>query len=142
MAIRLRELITFTQKIGSKVFAVGKIILLKIIEFVKVHPRLVTGIGLGVAIGAAVQFLVNTVPFIGLILAPLAGALTAAFGIVIFGIAGHRLDKRDRGKELSSGIIGIAEDIVEIAQAFFEFIADVFNTVFKYLITASNHLIN
>jgi len=130
IATRLYELITFTKKVGSKVIDIGKIILLKIIEFVKAHPKLVTGIGIGVAIGAAVNFLVNSIPFIGPVLAPLAAALTTAFGVVI-SVAGHRLDKQTQGKEVSAGIIGFAEEIVEIVHDFFVLFADIFNTAIK-----------
>jgi hypothetical protein len=62
--------------------------------------------------------------------------LATALGIFIFGIAGHRLDKRSQGKEVQSGIFGIAEDIIEIAAAFLKLIADVFNTIFRNVITA------
>lgn len=126
--IRLHELATYTKKAGNKVIHVGKIILIKIIEFVKAHPHL----ALGVAMGAAVGYLVNSIPFVGQILAPLATAL----GIVIFGIAGHRLDKRSQGKEVQSGILGVAEDVIEIAAAFLKLVADVFNTIFCNVITA------
>lgn len=128
VSIRLHELATYTKKSGSKVLAVGKIILIKLIEFVKAHPNL----ALGVALGAAVGFLVNSIPFIGPILAPLATVL----GVTIGAIAGHRLDKRAQGKEVSAGIIGIAEDLIEIARAFFQLLVDVFNTVFQNIVTA------
>lgn len=126
--IRLHELATYTKKIGSKVLAVGKIVLIKIIEFVKEHPYLATGVAVGVAVG----FLVNSIPFLGTILAPLATAL----GIIVFGIAGHRRDKRDQGKEVQSGFFGVAEDVVEIAANFFKLLGDVFNIVFGNVITA------
>lgn len=128
ITIRLHELATYTKKVSNKVIHVGKILLVKIIEFIKAHPYLATG----VAIGAAVGYLVNCIPFLGSILAPLATAL----GIVVFGIAGHRLDKRAQGKEVQSGIFGIAEDVIEVAVAFFKLLADVFNTVFCNVITA------
>ena len=38
---KLHELVTYTKKAGNKVFAIGKIILIKIIEFVKAHAHLV-----------------------------------------------------------------------------------------------------
>ena len=111
ITIRLHELANYTEKVGNEVIYIGKIILIKIIEFVKAHPYLTTGI----AIGATGGYLLNSIPFIGPILAPLATVL----GIVLFGIAGHRLDKRAQGKEVQSGILGVAEDVVEIAAAFF-----------------------
>jgi hypothetical protein len=125
VTIRLHELATYTKKSGNKVLAVGKIILIKIIEFVKAHPNL----AMGIALGAAVGLLVNSIPVLGAVLAPLATAL----GITIGAIAGHRLDK---GKEVNDGIIGVTQDIIEITRAFFQLLIDVFNTIFCHVITA------
>ncbi len=126
VTIRLHELITYTKKVGSKVIAVGKIILIKVLEFVKAHPFLVIGAGIGAVVGAAVASLITAVPFFGQLLAPVAmvlGITIAAIGAV----AGHRLDKRFQG---------FGEDIFEIAQEFFKLISDIFNTVFRDVITA------
>ncbi|MBD2014735.1 DUF2273 domain-containing protein [Microcoleus sp. FACHB-53] len=125
VTIRLHELASYTKKSGNKVLAVGKIILLKIIEFIKAHPNL----AMGVALGAAVGLLVNSVPVLGSVLAPLATVL----GITIGAIAGHRLDK---GKEVNEGIIGVAQDIIEIARDFFKLFIDIFNAIFRNVITA------
>lgn len=124
IAIRLHELVSYTKKVGNKVISVGKIILIKIIEFIKEHPYL----SMGVALGAAVGLLVNAIPFLGQVLAPLAAVL----GITIGAIAGHRLDKRKQGKELYDvSVIGITEEIIEIAKEFFQLLIEVFNLVFK-----------
>ena len=136
IATRLHELMSYTKKVGKKIFAVGKIILIKIIEFVKAHPHLVAGIGIGLTVGFAVQALVSSIPFIGTVLAPLAGALTSLLGITILGVAGHRLDKKSQGRQVNDGVIGVAEDVIEIAKDFFEFIADIFNTIFHQVVTA------
>lgn len=124
--IRLHELITYTKKIGSKVIAIGKIILIKILDFVKAHPFLVIGAGIGAVVGAAVASLITAVPFFGQLLAPVAmvlGITITAIGAVV----GHRLDKSFQG---------IGEDIFEIAQEFFKLITDIFNTVFRNVVTA------
>lgn len=125
VSIRLHELATYTKKAGNKVLFIGKILLIKIIEFVKAHSNL----AIGAAVGAAVGILANSIPFVGPLLAPLATAL----GIPIGAIAGHRLD---RGQEVSDGIIGIVQEIIEIAKAFFQLLIDVFNTIFRNVITA------
>jgi hypothetical protein len=135
VTIRLHELANYTQKAGNKVVDIGKIILIKIIEFVKAHPNLVAGVGIGVTIGVAVNYLVSSIPFIGVLLAPLATVLATAFGIVVFGIAGHRLDKRAQGKEVQNGLMGFAEDIIEIVKAFFKLMVDVFNLVLQNAVT-------
>jgi ElaB/YqjD/DUF883 family membrane-anchored ribosome-binding protein len=123
---RLHELVTFTKKVAGKVFAVGKIVVLKILEFVKAHPFLVVGVGIGAAVGAAIAGLITSIPFLGQLLAPLAAALGIAI-TVTGGIVGHNLDKRFQG---------VGEDIVEIAQHFFTLLTDVFNTVFRSVVTA------
>ncbi|MEQ9368468.1 MAG: hypothetical protein RIG63_05470 [Coleofasciculus chthonoplastes F3-SA18-01] len=123
--MRLHELATYTKKADQNVIAVGKIILIKIIEFIKAHPNL----AIGAALGAAVGLLVNSIPFLGSILAPLATTL----GITIGAIAGHRLDK---GKEVNQGIFAIAQDIIKIAREFFQLLIDVFNPVFRHVIIA------
>ncbi len=123
---RLHELITFTKKVGGKVFAVGKIVLLKILEFVKAHPFLVVGAGIGAVVGAAIAGLITSIPFLGQFLAPLAAALgitVTAIGAVV----GYRLDKQFQG---------VGEDIAEIVQQFFSLLGDVFNTVFRGVVTA------
>ena len=125
VSIRLHELATYTKKAANKVLLIGKILLIKIIEFVKAHPNL----AIGAAVGVVVGILANSIPFVGPLLAPLATAL----GIPIGAIAGHRLD---RGKEVSDGIIGIVQEIIEIAKDFFQLLIDVFNTIFCNVITA------
>lgn len=126
VTIRLRELATYTKKADTKVFAVGKVVLIKIVEFVKAHPFLVIGAGIGAAIGAAVASLITAIPFLGQLLAPVAMALGITI-TVVGAVVGHRLDKRFQG---------FTEDIVEIAQEFFKLLADVFNSVFRNVITA------
>lgn len=123
---RLHELVTYTKKVAGKVFAVGKIVLFKILEFVKAHPFLVVGVGIGAVLGAAIAALITSIPFLGQLLAPLAAVLGKA--ITLTGaVIGHKLDKRFQG---------VGEDIVEIAQHFFALFVDVFNTVFRSVITA------
>ncbi|WP_066426932.1 hypothetical protein [Anabaena sp. 4-3] len=116
---RLHEMLSFTKKIAGKVFAVGKIILIKILEFVKAHPFLVAGAGIGAVVGAAIASLITSIPFIGQLLAPIAALL----GVTITGVGavvGHRLDKQFQG---------VGEDIFEIAQQFFALLSSVFNTI-------------
>jgi hypothetical protein len=123
---RLHELVSFTQRVAGKVFSIGKIVLLKILDFVKAHPFLIAGAGIGAVIGAAIAGLITSIPLLGQILAPVAailGITIAAVGAVV----GHRLDKQFQG---------VGEDIVEIAQQFFSLLANVMNMIFRDVITA------
>lgn len=117
VAIRLKELLEVVKKIGDKMISIGKIIVLKLIEFIEKHPNLATGI----ALGAAVSSLIGSIPFLGPILAPIALPL----GIAVGAIAGHRVDKAQRGKiNADLGVIDIAQDVIEIARAFFQLFID------------------
>jgi hypothetical protein len=126
VTLRLHELVTYTKKVGSKVIAVGKIVLIKVLEFVKAHPFLVIGAGIGAVVGAAVASLITAVPILGQLLAPVAMALGITI-TAIGAVTGHRMDKCFQG---------VGEDVFEIAQEFFKLLRDVFNTVFRNVITA------
>ena len=124
VAIRLKDLVEVTEKVADRVISIGKIILFKIVEFIKAHPNLAIGIAVGAAIGA----LVYMIPFFGAFLAPIAMAISAGIGAV----AGHRLDKMQRGEvvNISDDFIAIGQDVIEIAKEFFRLLADIFNAVF------------
>ncbi|MFN9174132.1 MAG: hypothetical protein ACK58N_06345 [Synechocystis sp.] len=120
VAILLHELISKTKRVGKKTINIGKIILIKIIDFVKAHPFLVSGIGIGATIGTAIITLITSIPLIGQLLSPIALAL--GITVTISGaIIGHNLDKR---------FSGITNDIIEISQHFFTLIVGVFKTIF------------
>ncbi len=117
---RLHNIISLTKKVGSKVIAVGKIIVLRILEFVKAHPFLVAGAGIGFVVGSAIAALITSIPLVGPLLLPIAailGVTITAAGLVI----GYRLDK---------AIPGVGDDLVEIAKEFFALFSGVLNAVF------------
>lgn len=117
VAIRLKELLEFVKPIGEKMVSIGKIIVLKLIEFIEKHPNLATGI----ALGAAVSSLIASIPFLGPILAPIALPL----GVAVGAIAGHRVDKAQSGKMNGDlRLIDIAQDVIEIARAFLQLFID------------------
>ena len=72
VAIRLHSLVDTSAKVGGRVISIGKIILIKIIEFVKAHPNMAIGIAVGAAIGA----LVSMIPFLGVYLAPIVTVIS------------------------------------------------------------------
>ncbi len=124
VAIRLKNLVDIVERNGNRIISIGKIILIKIMEFVKVHPNLAIGIAVGAAIGA----LIFMVPFLGSYLAPTAILL----GVSIGAIAGHRLDKIEQEHAVNTNMdpIAIGQDVIEIAKEFFKLLIDIFNTVF------------
>jgi ElaB/YqjD/DUF883 family membrane-anchored ribosome-binding protein len=116
-AIRLKAVAEITAEVGKRVINVGKMILIKIMEFVKAHAHLAIGIAIGAAIGA----LVGAIPWIGWILSPVATLIGVSAGA----LAGHRLDKADVGTPQNSGLVAIGQDIIEIATAFFKLLVDI-----------------
>lgn len=122
-AIRLKSLVDVTREVGDKVINIGKIILIKIIDFVKAHPNMAIGISIGAAIGA----LVGMIPFLGSYLAPVATIL----GVTVGAVAGHRIDKAATGNAHNgeAGLISISQEVIEIAKAFFNLLAEIVNTV-------------
>ena len=125
MIIRLKNLVDVTERVADRVISIGKIVLMKIIEFIKAHPNL----AVGVAVGAAVGVLVSTIPFLGVYLAPIATAIAITIGA----IAGHRLDKIEAGQTINVSVdaIAVGKDVIEVAKLFFVLLIDIFNAVFK-----------
>jgi len=117
VAIRLKDLLEFAKPIGDKLVSLGKIIVIKLIEFIEAHPNLATGI----ALGAAVSSLIAAIPFLGPILAPIALPL----GIAVGAVTGHRMDIAAGGAMSDeTGFTHIAQDAIEIARAFFQLLID------------------
>ncbi len=127
VSIRLKSLIEVTAEFADHVINIGKIVLLKIIDFIKEHPNFAIGVALGVAIG----LLTGAIPLVGPFLAP----ITAALGIAVGAVGGHRLDEQAKGKNLSLGVdpITVSLDIIEIAKAFFKLLIDTINAVAESL---------
>ena len=125
VAIRLMKMVDHTEEVAGRIISIGKIILIKIIEFVKAHPNL----SIGVAVGAALSLLASTIPFLGAFLAPIVGLL----GITVGAVAGHRLDKLAKGQTVNTRVevIEIGRDVIEIAKEFFKLLIDIFNILFN-----------
>jgi len=114
---RLDDLWDKTMFLGKESVAVGRIITIKIMEFVEQNPD----VAAGVAIGAAVALLAAQIPLIGSLLAPIAFAL---------GLVGvYREGKRERGEEIEPGLKGIINDLIAIAKKFFKLIIETFKVI-------------
>jgi ElaB/YqjD/DUF883 family membrane-anchored ribosome-binding protein len=126
----LYSLIDKTKKIGGRVFNVGKIVLLKVIDFVKAHPFLSLGIASGIfvghnilLVGHAITGLISHVPFLSSLLTPISAKITAILSVIpsiVGAILGYRLDKK---------IPDIGQNAKEILEAFFSLLIEVFNTI-------------
>ena len=123
MQTMLSKTVDLTMGIAKQTYQIGKIIFLKIYEFIRKHPNLVLGIAMGAAVSAIVGALVGIIPFIGAWLAPLASAITAWIAIPVGAIAGHELDKWEQGQPLSKDVMTSA---IEIAKEFWNLIVEIF----------------
>lgn len=117
VAIRLKELMAVTKRVGDKLISLGKVIVMKLIEFIQKHPHM----AIGIALAAAISVVVAGIPYIGQFLAP----IVAVIGIPIGAIAGHRMDKAANGViDGGLGVIQLTQDVIEIAREFFQLFID------------------
>ena len=68
---RLSDLWGATKQVGSELIQIGKIIVIKVFDFLKANPKL----GSSLAIGGVVYLMTNTIPGIGPFFAPITGTL-------------------------------------------------------------------
>lgn len=115
---RLEELWEATRIIGKKVVHIGRIVILEIVRFIEENPNL----AIGVALGAAVGSLTSLVPYLGYLLAP----ISVAVGAFVGGIAGARLD---RGQKPGNGVVGLAQEVIILANKFFSLLASIFSAL-------------
>lgn len=118
---RLHDLLTKVQNVAGKVIRIGKVVLMKILDFVEENFFLVAGIGIGVILSAAIFGLMTSIPFVGPLLAPIAKFL--GITITVAGaVAGHSLDQV---------LPEVGQSLRQIAEKFFQLLASVFNAIFS-----------
>jgi len=108
---RMEDLWDTTQRIGKEIIAIGKIIVMKIFDFLKANPKLAAGM----AVGVIVYFLSNTIPLIGPFLAPILATIAAVYTLY----------------KITS-----ANEMQEMVKDFFKLLVTVFNIATQHL-TAS-----
>jgi hypothetical protein len=124
IVVRLDEWWDTTKIVAGEIINIGRIVIQKIWEFVAANPNMLIGAAVGAAIGA----LVGLVPFIGPMLAP-AGM---TIGAVLGGIWGFESDRENRGEIIKRGPIGVAENLVGMAQEFFKLFAGILIALKEY----------
>lgn len=101
---RMKALWETTRVVGGEVIAVGRIIVLRILEFLKANPNLTAAVG----VAAAAYLLSQSIPLIGSMLAPIIAL--ASGGVVL-------------AKTTS------VEAAIEMARQFFAMLVDIFELV-------------
>lgn len=120
----LKEISIKTAKdIAGKTIEIGKIIVMKILDFVKENPGMFIGAAIGGAIGALSLF----IPFIGAMIAPYGATLGAAIGVLV----GNQMQNTKEGKLNSGGLTADIENAIDIAKKFFNLLKDIFMAIFR-----------
>jgi len=127
IAIRLKELVSVTQRIGNKVVSIGKLIVMKLRDFIMAHK----GLAIGTVLGAAIASLVAAIPLLGSLLAPLGGLL----GLVI-AVSGHQNDKHPIGDREGVNLLELPQNLIEIARAFFDLFIETLQIILAELASA------
>lgn len=124
---RLHDLAGKTVQLGQKLVSIGKVLLFRIINFVKENPCFVAGSGIGAVIGAAIYSLISSLPLgIGRFLEPLAKLL--GLGAVSLGASvGHSLDRE---------LKGLSQRLQEAASNFFSLLASVLRSLSNQFVPA------
>jgi len=114
----LEDLWGKTKIVAGEVIHIGKIIILKIVEFIKENPHM----SVGTAIGAAVYVLINAIPYIGPFVAPLIGGAAIITGMAV----GSLMDMASKGQKIDPSFLGLTQAVINSAKKFFELIIDIF----------------
>lgn len=122
IAIRIKDLVNVTKRIGDKVVSIGKLIVMKLRDFITAHKGLV----IGSLLGAAIASLVSALPLLGSLLAPLGTLLGLTFVVT-----GHQQDKYEaRG---AVRLLEVPQNLIEIAQVYFEVFIETLQAVMTEL---------
>jgi hypothetical protein len=111
---RLKGICEKTKIIAGEVVQVGKIIVLKIIAFLREN----SGLALGLAIGAAISALIGMIPFIGSYFQDLTQPLL----LTLSALAGFKFETGNT----------YFESALMLAKSFFKLLADIFNAIKDY----------
>jgi hypothetical protein len=116
---RMDYLWDFKTEFSDNVVNVGKIIVIKLLEFIEKNPYMTIGIAIGIGLGS----LAAMIPFIGQIVAPIIATITAIYG----GLKGNRMDKIIRGEYVANSLM---DDGITSAKQFWTLFADIMNALF------------
>jgi len=115
-----------TKDVSGEVYSIGKIVVMKIIEFIKANPNLSAGIALGAIAGALATSFIGWIPLIGNLLS----AVSVGIGMFIGAVSGYRLDNIAKGKVvIDTSIFGIFGDAMGIAKKFIALFIDMVNAL-------------
>lgn len=123
---RLQLLANQVKYIGEQSINIGKIILMKLWEFINENPNLAIGFAIGLGLSVLSGMLLSIIPLIGTWLAGVIAPIVAIITIPVGTLKGQRLDKIAKGEPVSDSIL---EDLITITKKFWALIVDIFTAV-------------
>ena len=117
---RLKGVWNITKELAGEIVSVGRIIVDKILAFLKDNPQLTVGMALGAAVGV----LIAMIPVLGPILAPVGTVITAAYGAGV----GAALEAGETTADATDPMVAA----INLARKFFELLVDIFKAVTSY----------
>jgi hypothetical protein len=118
---RMNYLWDFKTEFSDNVVNIGKIIVMKLLEFIENNPYMTIGIAIGIGLGSLAAMI--HIPFIGHIVMPIIAAIPPIY----FGLKGNRMDKIMRGEYVGDSLI---DDGITSAKQFWTLFADIINSSF------------
>jgi hypothetical protein len=112
---RMENLWQTTKLIAGEIVAIGKIIVMKIYDFVVANTHLAMGMALGVSLGAIIAI----IPIFGPLLSPLVASVSVIYG----GIQGSKMDHNTQNS---------MEALILAAKGVFQLLADIVMALKQY----------
>ena len=103
---RLKDLWEVSKEVAGEVVAIGKIIVMAIIDFMKANPMITVGL----ILGAALSTLVLGIPFLGPLLLPITMGVSALYGAGV----GAAMQGGDYSGSPISAAIALAKKFFEL----------------------------
>ena len=136
----LKKVLKVTSKVAGTVISIGKIIVIKLIEYVAKHPLQVAGLAVGLgatyALGVALHGLFALVP--ELAQWKLIGGLLSKLAILIANLCKTIFVPLMLASPIAGGVAGeifdkkypeVSESLQKIARDFFDFFAQIMNSI-------------
>ncbi|SFV56937.1 hypothetical protein MNB_SV-9-468 [hydrothermal vent metagenome] len=124
---RLQGLFNEVKEIAGQTINIGKIIIMKLIEFVKENPNMAIGLAIGLGLSILSGMLISSIPIIGQGLNAIITPIVALIVIPVGVLRGHRLDKALNNKEYVGN--SLFEDMITIIKKFWALLVDIFSSV-------------
>ena len=121
----ITKLWDYKKDIAGSMVSIGKIIVMKIIDFIKANPNIAFGTAMGAIAGVMIGSFVGFLPFIGQILT----TLSISGAILIGAMAGDRIDRANQGEYIDESMLAIFGDTILIAKKFIMLFLDIILTI-------------